>query len=564
MTPTATAQETLTLHYSLPDLPTAQHKAGLAGLLLLIDTLHKKQIGPLPELLARTPLSVTLQFSHASLQTLFRQLYAACEVESSSKQVRKDKNKQVLEPLRIEERPSADGKKSEKVYIYLDLRPAGGFFRDYFPGGAESPWLKLWQDMLWSTLRGIPATRGLYEEQLAGQPCSEANRLWLALLKASKPKYAQLTLPVASSVYVGAQDVNAEQVPFQGRPAENLLLHFWNLVSLIYVPQRLQVEDGRIKSEYAGFVLAIPEVAHLERFAHAYLKVIQNLAPEKAGYRPRASLIHLPEEGAMEYLYHLAHSGFLENTGKDLRRVIHAIELHHLEKQGNNIRSLSADRVIPQSRWFKSYENIRTTFQNPLFKRIRLRNLLKGAPWYQGVQDLFSHYSWKLFSHDSTRPQYAFFGRDVRRSFESLIEDLNKKEKAHYPMTEQSEELLARSLYRLIRGYAQFRSEQKSGLRYEQFRAQLPEQGYPSKYREAREKVCQEAFLAMRGRREADFIEYFSGTICAVPHYLPEDDFIRVSQALLTDWETVKTLSMLALSAHSYLSQPKHEQGEPV
>jgi hypothetical protein len=32
----------VTLHYHLSDLPTAQHKAGLAGLLLLIESMRQR------------------------------------------------------------------------------------------------------------------------------------------------------------------------------------------------------------------------------------------------------------------------------------------------------------------------------------------------------------------------------------------------------------------------------------------------------------------------------------------------------------------------------------------
>ena len=77
---------------------------------------------------------------------------------------------------------------------------------------------------------------------------------------------------------------------------------------------------------------------------------------------------------------------------------------------------------------------------------------------------------------------------------------------------------------------------------------------YPQEYREAREKVCSDAFLAMRGRRDQEFVEYFTGTICSVPQYLSQEEYIAVARALMTDWERIKILSMLALSAHSYLS----------
>jgi CRISPR-associated protein Cmx8 len=64
----------------------------------------------------------------------------------------------------------------------------------------------------------------------------------------------------------------------------------------------------------------------------------------------------------------------------------------------------------------------------------------------------------------------------------------------------------------------------------------------------------------MRGRRAEDFIEYFTGTICSVPQFLKEDEFVALSRALIDDPDTVKMLSMLALSAHSYLPSPKNTE----
>ncbi len=560
---TTTDQETITLNYNLYDLPTAQHKAGLAGLLFLIQTLIERNVSPLPEIIEKTPISVTIIFSEPSLQTLFKEIYSACLVESTSKQVRRDKNKQVIEPLRIEERLSADGKKNEKIYVYQDVRPRGRFFADYFSGGEESPWLKLWQDMIWGTLRAIPATRGIYEEQLENKTCTEASKIWAQLQKTTKPKNQSLTNAVASSIYIGAQDVNAEQVPFQGLIAQNLLLHFWSLVSLVYVPQRFSIEDERIESKYAGFVLAIPEISHLEDFLEDFIPLIQNLTIEKWGYRPKDALITLPDEAGMEYLFQLTHAGFIETKGKKLKRVINAIELHHLEKQGNNIKILSTDKVVPNSRWFNKYENVRKVIHNPYFKSLYLKNILQDCLWYQGFDRVLNIYSWKFFIYNPTKPMFNFFGLDAKHCFKILIEDLEKKERSNIKMPELASDQLTRSIYRLIRGYTQIKSESKSGLHYDTFKTQLKAQGYPKSYREAREKVCSDAFLAMRGRREADFIEYFTGTICSVPHFLPEEEFIQVGHALLHDWETVKTLSMLALSAHSYLGTPKKEiEGE--
>jgi CRISPR-associated protein Cmx8 len=131
-------------------------------------------------------------------------------------------------------------------------------------------------------------------------------------------------------------------------------------------------------------------------------------------------------------------------------------------------------------------------------------------------------------------------------------------------MTDEGREhLLAQRIYDLVRHYTRIKAENKSGKKLVDFKKdEVGKIIYPHEYREAVEKTCMDAFLAMRGRREQDFVEYFTGTICSVPQFLPPEDYLLVSQSLLDDWERVKSLAMLAISANSYISQPQKAKGE--
>ena len=73
--------ERITLTFDLHDLPTAQHRAGLAGLILQIDSM-----GPdgsngirerIPDIEELTPTSATITFTRDSMQGVFDDLYAA-------------------------------------------------------------------------------------------------------------------------------------------------------------------------------------------------------------------------------------------------------------------------------------------------------------------------------------------------------------------------------------------------------------------------------------------------------------------------------------------------------
>ncbi len=86
-------------------------------------------------------------------------------------------------------------------------------------------------------------------------------------------------------------------------------------------------------------------------------------------------------------------------------------------------------------------------------------------------------------------------------------------------------------------------------------------------YQDERRKVCSTLFLELRSRNDQDFVEHFSATLGYVPQnsLKSEHNFSLVAAALMRPFtdetetgegrprtrEDVKTLTMLALSAHS-------------
>jgi CRISPR-associated protein Cmx8 len=121
---------------------------------------------------------------------------------------------------------------------------------------------------------------------------------------------------------------------------------------------------------------------------------------------------------------------------------------------------------------------------------------------------------------------------------------------------------VADRILQITRAYVLTRTERKSGIALSDFIAQRtttsdankPAGDVPSKYRDARESIATTAFLRIRAcRSREDFVEYFTGSLCSVPQYLPQAEFAAVSAALLDGerWEDVKSLTMLALSSLS-------------
>jgi CRISPR-associated protein Cmx8 len=457
-------------------------------------------------------------------------------------------------------------KKTEKRFIYDAVEPKGRFIKDLF-GDDNDLWVQLWRNMLWNILRVKPLTRTVYEERANNMPSPLGTEFWNLLYKANslQKKGEILTDSISRAIFVGAEDKNPEKVSFQGPINENLLLHFWTLASLIFVPranklERTKEQGLKISRQEKGVVFAIPEPLNLKEFLQDFKDVARDLGSAADGFRPKAALVDLAEEGGLEYLYHFARRKI---QGVDLS--LAAVELYYLERVKNSSRQLAAERLLPRQDVLRNYETFRGRYANFLYKSLYLRNLLSGQPWYQGADAVFSLHPLPLFIYlrDHTPRDVRFFGLDVRNKLSAIADELTLKKEGG-PMSDRDlDDQLALRVYRLIQTYVNLRTEEKSGKKFKDFkddRDQANRIRYPDEYREARGKVCSNAFLALRSRRDQDFIDYFTGTICSVPQFLPEADFLMVSQALTADWPRVKTLAMLALSAHSYLMETSEEK----
>ncbi len=545
----ATQEPTIALSYSLFDLPSAQHKAGLAGLLLLIDSLRQRGANPLPDVSHLSATSVKLTFTQNSMQTVFDDLYDAKWVETRTKKKRK-KNPKRTETE--EERDEKSGEvKTRRMYVYEDVEPKALFLEHHYPGD-EKGWLKLWRDMLWTTLRSQDKARGFYKKRAESEPCPKVESTWKGLCKSVKK---QTCKSISGSLFVGAQEANAERITFRGFIEQNFLLHFWPLTTQIFVPETIDKKGKKEK----GYVLAIPEVSNLEEFCEVFPRSLAALNPQMQGYRPSDSVITVPEEGGMEFLRHLSLIAKQRAGSGDIKYSVSAIELFFLEKQGNSVKTHTAGKIIPRQGLLSQYESIRQSCRNPFFKSQLLLNLLQGVDWTEGFLGLFSEYPSEFFIRTGkTPPQFPFFCTDVRKKFATISDEFKLSEEAHTmaEATVPKPQSLEKRIYDMIGSYVRQKTEAKSNIKWSDFKDKKTSDGkmaIPPAYSEAKQKICMDAFLAIRSRREQDFIEYFTGTICSVPHFLPADDYVFVSQALLEEngWEKIKTLSMLALSAHS-------------
>lgn len=544
---------TVTITYDLFDLPTAQHKAGLAGLLLQIEHMKSRRPKPpVPRVVDLTPTSGTLEFTAETVQSLMNSLYDAKLVKVKVKS--KWANTKPLDEEYIEETDENGKTKKIKVFVYEVCQPQGHFLRQHFPAMDESKgWLKLWRDMLWAIPRGNPQSRQPFEQRAAQDDCKEGTNVWDDLLRVEKARgnNAFFTDQVAGSLWLGAQAFNAEGVPFEGRAEQSLLLHFWPLASMVYVPQ-VVTPDG--DSEFVGYVLAIPEVANLTEFVARFPPMVAGLGTDIRVFRPTESVIDLPAQGALSYLEHLARLATDKASASEIQSAIASVEFLHLVKVGNNIKSMAAGRVAPRPHLLERYLDIigrpgqKPPYANPLFRRGLMVALINDRPWFEPFAELFAEWPHKFFVPTDEPVKLSWFWADARKK---LLEVAMPNDPSQ-PF--EPNDRLAELVHRLVRTYLAVLAEDKSGTDPEKHKKEgktdwdSPEM---QRYKENRRRIAESLFMEYRSRRDQAFVDHFVARLGAVKQFLNEADYLAVTQALMNRSNDVKTLTLLAISANS-------------
>lgn len=525
----------ISVRWNLAELPSSQHKAGLAGLAISVGYLQRKpDRAGVCEIEAIDPGGLTLKVDRVGMQSLFDDIYAASLAEQEFNKPFQNKTSKAEVPAkRTFERTVVDKKGVEKtktVYVYDQVVPRGGIIDEWdaAPAGVPKLWLKLWRDLVWKTLRGIPATREPYECRAEGRAATDGVDAWDEL--AHEPA---ASVPLPSTYYLGAQASTAENVLFRDIARMRVLLHFWPFVVAIYVPAVVDREGSR---DFVGYALAVPDIVDLEGFVTDWAKVARERGTDPSGYVPRDAVVDLAAEAGLD-LGRRAFEIIARREGVAATRPwLNAVDVFHVEKDGNNVRVRSVSRLDLHRERVDAYAGVRLAYWSAEFRRRRVINIIEGRAWWDGFARLCAVTSEELTIKESK------FRHDCRIAFTGveMSETANDNEKT-----------LEHLIYQAIRAYVFGRLASKYKLSWDS--ALAANLAWKKEYEDKKEKVAREAFLAVRSRTGADFVGYFTSTICSVPQRLNERAFLEVARALHDERqvERVRSLTLLALSASS-------------
>jgi hypothetical protein len=573
--------EKITLTFDLFDLPTAQHRAGLAGLILQIDAMgqdgYRKNSKLVPVIEDLTPTSATISFTSDSMQGVFDELYEAKLVEVVVAAKWPGETKPKPGDYFIQKKDPKTGElKQAPGFAYDVVQPQAPCLKRHLEGQGDA-WLELWRQMVWSIPRGgnNVRSRAPFIDRANHQPCGDGATIWTEVVEFQdrRAKSEFMTRPISGALMLGAQAVNAEAVSFAGRVDHNLLLHFWQLVVLTFVPQVVSKKDAKV--ERVGYVLAIPDVADLVEFRHVFPAILQGLEAKDPKHTPDGARLDLPDQACLEVLRRLSegrkggegpadregsrsaddsatehgqrttsevrsrrHAGIgridrpgarqalaTETAAEKWGDCIRAVESYHMFKLGNNVKILSIARVADRPGLVDDYQRIKKSFRNPLFRAARMRAILQGQPWHWGMIELFAEYPYHFFLEiEGETPEYLpHFGRDAKALFAAHQQEI----RGMTPNEMNEDETIKRLgiiVRNLVTSYVNRKAAKKLGLDWDDFKVaegkkyKVPPEGREEDYVKQQRRVCDDAFLQVRSRHDEEFVSFFADSICSVPH----------------------------------------------
>jgi CRISPR-associated protein Cmx8 len=516
------------LTWTLHELPSSQHKAGLAGLALCVAFLKRTPNRQgLCEVESIDATGLTLAVDRIGMQDLFDAIYDASTEETFSKTKWADTEPRRVIELEVTDRKTGRAKK-EKRFVYEQVVPRGALIDDLEDGTeGNKPWLKLWREVLWKALRAKPTTRGPYNARAERRSVSDGADAWDELVHGPNK-----SVPLPSTYSIGAQAKSAEDVPFTNVVRFRFLLHFWPFVAAIYIPALLTREGDR---KFTGHALAIPEVSDLEAFVDGWPHVARGRGGELAGYYPRDAVVDVAGEGGLDVFRRCLEVIATRQGSVRTARWLTAVDVFHLEREDKEVRLRGIARIDPAPKMVDEYARVRGAYWSPVFRRQRIINLLEDKPWWWGFARLCA------VTPDTMTIRHDPFQHDCRAAMTEV------EMKQH---VSESERTLEHLIYERVQSYVLGKTERKYELSWAKVQGNP---GQEKDYREKKEKVGREAFLAVRSRTGADFVAYFTATICSVPHHATQEKYLEVARALMDpkQVERVRSLTLLALSAVS-------------
>ncbi len=551
----------VTLKYVLSQLPSSQHRAGLAGLVLIIQWLQKRSEF---KNLANAKLkvtdldadTVTVQFNLAGFTALMKAHFSAA-FEEREREKKRANSKQKFQTIKRKVRNSDTGRsKLTTFYIYTDIVPQGNLVRSFEPANSQNlVWTKLWQEVTWAVLRPRDKQRLPFKAMANDTEPSEIEKIWNLLQDKPDSK-----VPLSSTYMLGAQAKNNEGVSFTDLARERFLLNFWSYVARIYLPIIVDIK-GKVKLN--GYAIAIPDIRHLAAFCHHFPAILRERKTKELWGKPRSAIVRNLEETGLDSLGSI-HS-YLSQIKSELNidKLLFGIDVFHIfrpqDKPQSKPQILSIKRYLPHRNAIAEFTKLQDKLYSPLFRQQYWQNLTRDRPRIEGFYTLLRDLpTTETIKNNS-------FCRDFRTVFsppnnpmeQEEIDNTTSKDTIEPSKTSQPNETKEISieslLLRLLKTYTRHQLERRFKLKWNKdWDNRKPEdlkkiKAYQN-YKEKRKQIIVDLHHDFRRPREDnEFLAYFAAKFTDVYQYITTEEYLLLAQLIQTQPEQIRILCLLAL-----------------
>ncbi len=461
----------VTLEYRASELPSSQHRAGLAGLILKIHWLQeqanfKQSVDTVCKIIDLDADKVTLQFNLNGLTALMKSHYSASFEERESKKLRTKGHKNFRKIER--EVYNADTEKRELTtfYIYKDLVPQGLLVQSFEPPDNDNRvWTKLWQEATWTILRPRDRQRLPFKAMVSGTDPPEIEKIWKLLRDRPDAKVA-----LSSTYMLGVQAKNNERVSISDLARFKFLLNFWSYVAQIYLPIQVNVKD---EVKLHGYAIAIPDVRNLAAYCQNFPSILRQRDTQELWGKPRSAIIRHPIEARLHSLgsIHTYLSKLI--PGININELLFGVDVFHIVRIKDKPQILSIQRYLPNQYAIKEFTQLQDKLFDPLFRLQYWQNLIRDRPRIHGFYSLLRDLP------TAKTIKNEFFCRDFRTVFypknnamelEEIDDKISKKptDSSDTSQPTQTKEISIESLLlRLLRTYTRHQLEHRFKLKWD-------------------------------------------------------------------------------------------------
>ncbi len=379
-------QDLVTLEYQSSQLPSSQHRAGLAGLILKIQWLQeqpefKHSVDTVCKIVNLDADKVTLQFNLAGLTALLKHHYSANFEERESKKIRA-KSKQNFRNIQREVYDAdTNTTKLTTFYIYTDIVPQGYLVQSFEPPDSKDRvWTKLWQEVTLTIIRPRDRQRLPFKAMVSGIEPLEIKKNWNLLRDRPDAK-----IRLSSTYMLGAQARNNEGVVIYDLAKFHFLLNFWSYVARVYLPIRVNAKD---EVKLHGYAIAIPDVRNLDAFCQYFPSILRQRDTKELWGKPHSAIVRHPIEAGLNSLGSI-HTYLSKLTPElDLSKLLFGVDVFHLFRKKDEPQILSIQRYLPNREVIAEFTQLQDKLFDPIFRLQYWQNLIRDRARIHGFDSL--------------------------------------------------------------------------------------------------------------------------------------------------------------------------------